>query len=50
VNKIGTTSITINLRVTAESWEKKNAKEVTNGIFVYVAIDNSGKSRKLPHK
>ena len=46
--KVGKTSITVNLRVTSESWEKKDLKEVTNGKFVYVAIDKSGKPRELP--
>ena len=50
LEKLGETSITILLRVTTESWRNNNLKEVTNGKFIYVAIDSEGKPRKLPHK
>ena len=49
VEKIGKTSISILLRVTTESWRNSNLKEVTNGKFIYVAIDSEGKPRELPH-
>ncbi len=49
VDKIGKTSISILLRVTTESWKNSNLKEVTNGKFIYVAIDSEGKPRELPH-
>ena len=48
VERIGKTSITILLRVTTESWKNNNQKEVTNGKFIYVAIDSKGKPRELP--
>ena len=48
LEKLGKTSITVKLRVTSESWREKDIKEVTNGKFVYVAIDKSGKPRELP--
>ena len=44
----GKTSITIKLRVTSESWREKDLKEVTNGKFVYVAIDKNGNPKQLP--
>ncbi len=48
LEKLGETSITVKLRVTSESWSEKDIKEVTNGKFVYVAINEEGKPRKLP--
>ena len=48
LEKLGKTSITVKLRVTSESWREKDIKEVTNGKFVYVAINEAGKPRKLP--
>ena len=50
LERLGETSISILLRVTTESWRNNNLKEVTNGKFIYVAIDYEGKPRKLPHK
>ncbi len=50
LERLGETSISILLRVTTESWRNNNLKEVTNGKFIYVAIDSEGKPRKLPHK
>ncbi|PPR26985.1 MAG: putative acyl-CoA thioester hydrolase [Alphaproteobacteria bacterium MarineAlpha9_Bin4] len=49
VDKVGKTSISIILRVTTENSENSNIKEVTNGKFIYVAIDSGGKPRELPH-
>ena len=49
VKSKGRTSISIILRVTTESWRNGDLKEVTNGKFVYVAIDSDGKPRELPH-
>ena len=46
--KKGNTSISINLRVTAQGVDNVKAQDVTNGIFVYVAIDLEGKPRQLP--
>ena len=50
LEKFGKTSISILLRVTTESWKNNNLKEVTNGKFIYVAIDSAGKPRQLPEK
>ena len=49
LERLGETSISILLRVTTESWRNNNLKEVTNGKFIYVAIDSEGRPRKLPH-
>ncbi len=46
--KIGNSSICINLRVTAQGLESKQPQDVTNGTFIYVAIDLDGKPRQLP--
>ena len=48
LEKAGNTSISILLRVTTESWKNSDLKEVTNGKFIYVAIDSAGKPRQLP--
>ena len=48
LEKQGKTSLTIKLRVTSESWRAEDLKEVTNGKFVYVAIDKEGKPKQLP--
>tara|TARA_B100000963_G_scaffold309845_1_gene286043 strand:- start:1230 stop:1598 length:369 start_codon:yes stop_codon:yes gene_type:complete len=47
VASTGNTSITIRLRVEAESWNSGEKKEVTTGVFVYVAIDLDGKPRSI---
>ena len=46
--KTGNSSISINLRVTAQGLESIQPQEVTNGTFIYVAIDLDGKPRQLP--
>ena len=46
--KTGNSSISINLRVTAQGLESVQPQDVTNGTFVYVAIDLDGKPRQLP--
>ena len=48
LEKAGKTSISILLRVTTESWKNSDLKEVTNGKFIYVAIDSAGRPRQLP--
>ena len=48
LEKAGKTSLAILLRVTTESWKTHELKEVTNGKFIYVAIDSAGKPRQLP--
>ena len=46
--KTGNSSISINLRVTAQGLESIQPQDVTNGTFIYVAIDLEGKPRQLP--
>ena len=46
--KTGNSSISINLRVTAQGLESIQPQDVTNGTFIYVAIDSDGKPRQLP--
>ena len=46
----GNTSIKIKLRVTAQGQNNEEPKEVTNGTFIYVAIDSDGNPRQLPNK
>ena len=46
--KTGNSSVSINLRVTAQGLESKQPQDVTNGTFIYVAIDLDGKPRQLP--
>ena len=46
--KTGNSSISINLRVTAQGLESIQPQDVTNGTFIYVAIDLHGKPRQLP--
>ena len=46
--KTGNSSISINLRVTAQGLESIRPQDVTNGTFIYVAIDLKGKPRQLP--
>ena len=46
--KTGNSSIFINLRVTAQGLESIQPQDVTNGTFIYVAIDLDGKPRQLP--
>ena len=45
--KTGNSSISINLRVTAQGLESI-PQDVTSGTFIYVAIDSDGKPRQLP--
>ena len=46
--KTGNSSISVNLRVTAQGLESIQPQDVTNGTFIYVAIDLDGKPRQLP--
>ena len=46
--KTGNSSISINLRVTAQGLESIQPQDVTNGTFIYEAIDLDGKPRQLP--
>ena len=52
VLKTGTTSISIKLRVTADDDGSSidTSRDVTSGIFIYVAIDSDGNPRQLPKK
>ena len=49
LEKIGKTSISILLRVTTESWKNNDLKEVTNGKFIYVAIDLSRTAKTIAY-
>ena len=46
--KTGNSSISINLWVTAQGLVSIQRQDVTNGTFIYVAIDLDGKPRQLP--
>lgn len=48
--KIGTTSMTIDVEVWTEDLDETKKKKVTEGTFVFVAIDAHGKSRRIPKK
>ena len=48
ISKRGRTSISVKLRVTAQSLDNNIPKDVTSGTFVYVAIDLEGNPRPLP--
>ena len=50
ITRRGRTSLSINLRVTAQSLNNNIPKDVTSGTFVYVAIDLDGQPRQLPTK
>tara|TARA_B100001123_G_C15195645_1_gene981227 strand:+ start:29 stop:409 length:381 start_codon:yes stop_codon:yes gene_type:complete len=47
VIKLGKTSITVKIEVTAARGHEEDIHLVTNGTFVYVAIDKLGKPRKI---
>ncbi|HEO1486944.1 TPA: acyl-CoA thioesterase [Legionella pneumophila] len=46
--KVGNTSMTIRVEVWAYSSIKMEKYQVTEGIFVFVAIDENGKPRQVP--
>ncbi|HAT3858644.1 TPA: acyl-CoA thioester hydrolase YciA [Legionella pneumophila] len=46
--KVGNTSMTIQVEVWAYSSIKMEKYQVTEGIFVFVAIDENGKPRQVP--
>lgn len=46
--KRGKTSMTIEIEVWSNVHEPRASNKVTNGIFVYVAVDDEGKPRFLP--
>lgn len=46
--KIGTTSVTIDVEVWTEDLSLANKHKVTEGTFVFVAIDANGKTREIP--
>jgi|SRR5690606_20288102 len=45
--RIGTTSITISMEAWAHSAERQNPVKVTEGRFVYVALDDDGRKRRI---
>ncbi|HAT1596809.1 TPA: acyl-CoA thioesterase [Legionella pneumophila] len=46
--KVGNTSMTIRVEVWAYSSIKMEQYQVTEGVFVFVAIDENGKPRQVP--
>ncbi|AMP90767.1 acyl-CoA thioesterase [Legionella pneumophila] len=46
--KVGNTSMTIQVEVWAYSSIKMEKYQVTEGVFVFVAIDENGKPRQVP--
>lgn len=50
LNKQGTTSMTMNVEVWAHPATQRDRYQVTEGIFIYVAIDEDGRPRKVPKK
>lgn len=46
--KIGRTSVTIDVEVWTEDLSSARKNKVTEGTFVFVAIDANGKSREIP--
>lgn len=46
--KVGSTSMTIRVEVWAFSSIKMEKYQVTEGVFVFVAIDENGKPRQVP--
>lgn len=47
--KQGTTSMTIAIEVWAQPFDAIDSYQVTEGVFVFVAIDNEGKPRPVVH-
>ena len=50
MKKKGTTSVSIALEAWVTSVKKRHSYQVTSGTFVYVAIDDSGKPKKINSK
>ena len=50
VLKVGTTSVTVKLDVTAARGHEEDIHVVTNGTFIYVAVDKLGKPRNIKNK
>jgi acyl-CoA thioesterase YciA len=48
VAKVGRTSITVSLETVVQRRHDPTPIQVTNGTFVFVAIDNDGKPREVP--
>ena len=46
--KRGRTSVTLNVEVWRESFSTGEKQRVTEGVFVFVAIDDKGRPRTLP--
>ncbi len=46
--KVGTTSITVNIEAWAQSRSQDQRIKVTEGKFVFVALDDAGRKRPLP--
>ena len=50
VVKVGRTSITIGLETVVQRRHEETDLRVTHGTFVFVAIDEEGKPRPVPHQ
>ncbi|MBC8338441.1 MAG: acyl-CoA thioesterase [Alphaproteobacteria bacterium] len=49
IQKVGTTSITIGIETwTLRHRESRNRIKVTEGVFIFVALDENGKPRPVP--
>lgn len=49
IESVGTTSISVKVEAWAKLRRTTDRVKVTKGTFVYVAIDDSGAKRALPH-
>ena len=50
IKRIGTTSITVHVEVWARRHRIDEVVKVTEGTFIYVAIDEEGQPRPVPQK
>jgi acyl-CoA thioesterase YciA len=48
LEKSGTTSVTVRVETYVRRWRRSEPIKVTEGIFVYVAMDEHGQKRVLP--
>ena len=48
VTRMGTTSISVEMRVLAEDPTSRTAREIVHTTFVFVAVDKSGKKKPFP--
>ncbi len=50
VTKVGRTSMTIHIEAFGVRFKTRVREKVTDGIFTFVAIDDDGKPRPIPHE